>query len=284
LVIVDRTEDMFSCASHGGQPGWNAPLAHRILSTIRQAIPTNESTGPSQLTNDVEILPTTLSAHIEGISTASGSVLDRPFSAVSGLPLSLKPSIFVDTDAGPDMTALQLSILAGTEEQGKIRLCDALKAAIIESKAVGPAPKKRGLGAEVLALVQSLTAAPATATESKHSSEHRNAYNVDACIQYQSLLAVALAVVEAMQRSSNKQFYHVCPWRCSYDTRAAREAELDTLIGLKGKSMSQCMHFIADSVSSKKQIAPTAVSGAKPQQTDDSGVTDLIHIFLQITR
>jgi len=54
-------------------------------------------------------------------------------------------------------------------------------------------------------------------------------YSSATCARNQSLLSLTLAVVEAMQRSSGKQFTSLCTWQCAYDVRSARESELDDI-------------------------------------------------------
>jgi hypothetical protein len=49
------------------------------------------------------------------------------------------------------------------------------------------------------------------------------------CLRSQGLLSVSLAVVEAMQRSSGKQFAAICDWQCAFDVRGAREAVLEKI-------------------------------------------------------
>ena len=70
--------------------------------------------------------------------------------------------------------------------------------------------KKRGPGAETLALAQLLLSQTEAAPL--------------------RLLGLASTIIESMQRSSGKQWAQVCNWRCSFEVREARERALAHLV------------------------------------------------------
>jgi hypothetical protein len=77
--------------------------------------------------------------------------------AVSGMKGVTDAEVF-DHD---DITLLRQALFSGSEEEGRQLLCAALLAAIKKFKGQPPVSKRgRGLGAEVLALVQALSASP----------------------------------------------------------------------------------------------------------------------------
>jgi hypothetical protein len=85
------------------------------------------------------------------------------------------------------------AMLAGGEEAGRSALCEALRALVLQRGGTLPPPKKRGVGAEVLGLVNSLL-----------QSSHSEGSDV---LASQGVLAWALAVIDSMQRSSTKQLH-----------------------------------------------------------------------------
>lgn len=293
LIIIDRNEDLFTCCSHGD----NAPLAHRIMSTIvdssllkrdsnsndtSKSIKTcnNKSISVLKPNQDIAMLKNTLQDHSslwqctipsketsktiskksksqsqlsQLLSTQSKrSPLMCPFSAVSGLPVPLPVSLFslTATSMSSDslFSSLFLSILTQPEDQSFSQLTATLKNLIaIEngSEIISP-KKKRGYGAEVLALVQLFITCPgnisisestldsqATTRESSQrdiaaikADIDRLGYNPKLCIKYNAILSLCYSVIEAMQRSSSKQLSSVCPWKLSYESRTACEESL----------------------------------------------------------
>ena len=141
-------------------------------------------------------------------------------------------------DNNNDMALLHQAIFAASEEEGRRLLCSALTAKILMYNGVLPVSKKgRGLGAEVLSLVQALIVASGTGCvgygsnskimdsgsssknmESGSSSKNKESgsesveiipklgFDVSTCRSTQTLLSFSMLVVEAMQRSSKKQF------------------------------------------------------------------------------
>jgi hypothetical protein len=129
------------------------------------------------------------SSSIRGAEKAFESDVDRlykPFPAVSALSLQLSMSLCLPlsnvppssstanapssrtlgansdhTDLDDEIGQLRHALFAGTEEEGRQLLCAALSSRIKLFNGVVPASKRgRGLGAEVLALVQALIASP----------------------------------------------------------------------------------------------------------------------------
>lgn len=307
LLLIDRTQDLYSPCSHSGEtskgtPGsgqlLTPPLAHRILCTLlRGNNSTDNNTGGSDrrsngngnnndssnsncIAYDINLLPpfnvSTIKMPSDSSSSSSSTdggnpaieldYLRKSFPAVSSLALQLPMSLFLpefnsdnhndndnksssssssgsgsgtgrssssssstDNDNDNDMTSLHRAIFASSEEEGRRLLCAALTAKIVLFKGILPISKKgRGLGAEVLALVQALVIAPGSGgvgygsssinMESSsrsglvgRSSGHMGlnskiGFNPKTCLSTQTLLSFSMLVVEAMQRSSKKQF------------------------------------------------------------------------------
>jgi hypothetical protein len=120
------------------------------------------------------------------------------------------------------------------EETFQSTLCSLLSSIIDRERGKQPLPpkKKRGIGAEVLALIQELIRSPggtaaATATAAvgddspfrKDNAIKSLQYSVPVCIRHAALISLSYSVIECMQRSSPKQFHSVCSWQCSFEER-----------------------------------------------------------------
>lgn len=241
---------------------------------------------------------------------------NKPLSALANLPLQLNPSIMYAMPNELNKTKeVSYSIMCGTEEEGKARLCKSLKDAITAEGGVLPPAKKRGLGAEVLACTQALLQTPLSTTatspsepvteqnkeEFQNYADYRNntktglGFNFAVATRSHGLLSVSLAVIEAMQRSSGKQFQALCDWQCSFYVRTAREAELDE-IAHKFQDFDVCMaHIMSYFLPNNKAVTITdkVVSGdssslkSKEKEKDalaTSGPVDLVHILVQLVR
>jgi len=259
---------------------------------------------------------TTNTMHTDNNTTKSGN-WNVPMSALANLPLQLTPSLLYkplttttsSASNTPSNTTSNTThpvvahLLAGTEEAGRAALCGEIKTAITANSGVLPPPKKRGLGAEMLACAQALIAAPGSGTN-----------NNTATTTAIPLLSLTYTVIECMQRSSQKQLPALCSWQCAYDVRTAREAELNT-IAVKMDDYEVCVahlctYFISGSstsdnsggtsstVSSPKRSTNTntsasggldRVSSAKSvvsekEAPSTAGPVDVVHILVQLLR
>ena len=140
------------------------------------------------------------------------------------------------------LSSLEFSLFAEAEDRGRAVLVTLLSNSIRECGGTLPPPKVRGLGAEILALMQALIVSPGTGGAGGAGAAGAGGagagkggvgYVPLTCMKYHSLLTVAGAVVEAMQRSSGKQMQQQLSvvlgseqWQCAYDTRASREMRL----------------------------------------------------------
>ena len=98
--------------------------------------------------------------------------LRSPMSALAALPLQTLPSLCLGgatlrlppprlrDSTEKDLCGLARALLVGGEEEGRAALCEALRARVVIEGGQLPPNKKRGLGAEVLALTQALVQAP----------------------------------------------------------------------------------------------------------------------------
>lgn len=154
----------------------------------------------------------------------AASALLSPLSALSLLPFPLLPSIvppYADsTSARSARNSLFLhAMFAQSEERGREALGGALKKLLPpeekeEEDERGTSPstkkkKKKGLGAEMLGLVQTVTSTSCTSQQEQQQQEDGSSwgegYSPGVVQEHAGLLCWALAVVEAMQRSSSKQ-------------------------------------------------------------------------------
>ena len=320
LVLVDRTEDLLSPASSGSAATDGASsLAHRILNTLNycQYHSTSTETRSGSSTESMRSLRCNivleapilreeslnnvlLQLGASGLPCTSSSTGDSgdcskdwntPMTALTNLPLQLNPSLIpssAELGAGADVSR---AAMVGSEEFGKTAICSALRRAISAEGGTLPPAKKRGLGAEGLALVQALIQAPGIPTPRSRSPGPVEAgsaqeedwemvqasdtyrsdlkaglgYNYAVCMRYQNLLTLSLAVIESMQRSSGKQFAQLCAWQCAYDVRTAREIELDRT-ARKYQDFDICIaHLMTYFLTSKATTSTTAaVAGDQP--------------------
>lgn len=191
-----------------------------------------------------------------GGDVSSSSVLLSPMSAVSQLSLPLQPSIAPPFQGPLDDSTCDEVILernaqfmhtmfAQSEERGRDVLGGALRELgapelKIEDESA-PRKSKKGLGAEMLALVSDATACRHLAVDGQNDGPGALLpYRPDVLHENPGLLSWALAVIEAMQRSSGKQLTaHLCKngaghssdrssnlvGRASFELRAQREGD-----------------------------------------------------------
>eukprot|EP01038_Epipyxis_sp_PR26KG_P007461 gene7461-10171_t len=223
LIIIDRSEDYYTPSSFHHE----SPLAHRVSSILK-------ANQCAEI--DIEI-KSNLIHFSSGEEPIVDDALHQPMSGLSNLSLPTTPSLcYRQSDAMTEkdlqnIETLNYSIMAKKEEEGQKEMCSQLASLISIENGTQPPPKKRGVGAAVLALVQSLIESPGL-----HSNGIDNdikeilGYNPSLCVKYNNMINLAASIIEAMQRSSNKQFSTLCSWQCSYDVRAARDAELEAVI------------------------------------------------------
>lgn len=271
-------------------------------------------------------LPPSVAAEMS--DTCGIATWNIPLSALSNLPLQLNPSLQYnvsstakDSRSSDHDNKLLQKIMAGTEEAGKGTLCADIKQRIVAENGQLPPNKKRGLGAEVLAFTQALISAPGaspascpkaecTAGEEIAFAQYRGdytptglGYNYSVCLRSQPLLSLGLAVIESMQRSSGKQFQLLCDWQCAYDTRTAREVELDQMARkfddfdiciahvmsyfLPGKAVVDAGSVNTDGqgqVLKTKSSTNKLTAGADKEAAPTAGPVDVVHILVQTIR
>ena len=285
LVIIDRTADLWTPSSHYA----GVPLAHRALSTLPrlQGTKTGGEGQPSELgladisflnsimsiSNNESVLSTkSMSPHMP-IPTTNGETISLyPSSAVGGLQLYISPSILVERH----LLDLRRAVLAGSEEEGRAALCSELEQRVRRYGGTLPPPKKRGLGAAVLALVQALLRAPGGEPEVE-SKDARSGRAKTVAAKCADVLSPSLATIEAMQRSSATQQKHGSTMshnRSTYDVRSKLEAEVDAAtdrLGADGGIAVLLQHLLRGSTTSADGVA--------------AGFTiDLQHMLLVVVR
>jgi hypothetical protein len=231
LVLIDRTIDLFTPSSHDPSP----PLAQRVKCTLQQTkLPHLESLDIS-LTQSLTAL---LSAEDANLSShPSHHPISSPLSAVSALPIPITPSIappYLCPPQDPSANDLFMNAMFATsEEAGKGILYEALRKTIAESNGTLPPSKKRGIGAELLGLVNAILSSP-----SRGGADHSSPpYNVNLCVESSGLLSWSLALIDSLQRSSTKQLQshlsslpeeaqHLLRCMSSYEMKSTRERVL----------------------------------------------------------
>lgn len=158
--------------------------------------------------------------------------------------------------SGIEIERLRQMMFHSSEEQFFTSLCKALASVIGENGGVMPPVKKRGMGAEIMALVQALISSPGhkEINGAKATAQHMSAgvrgnkysrprliditasaiktkssfYNESLVIQQLPLLTLSYAFIECMQRSSAKQFEsrQGLEWLLSFETKVSREVSL----------------------------------------------------------
>ena len=326
LLLIDRTEDLFSPTSHGASAA--SPLAHRVLCALGRQVdlrPTAAATGAAETYPLCDVgVSSALQAETFALTQTGACDIawaDRPFGAVAGLSIDVASSICPQHVRGPHeatgsqqppspsltvLPALHRLLVSGSEEDLRTALVAALKAAIAHHGGSMPPPKKRGTGAEVLALVQSLLAAPGAGAGAGSAARP----SVRVCLDEQPLLTLAATVIEAMQRSASKpsapapsapsppsvpstQVHHgvLAGWQASFDVRGARERALEDLLQPSMASFAECVPFLVSFLQAPLAAAASAsASQAPPAQArarlEDpcAGPADVSHLLLQAVR
>lgn len=237
LIVIDRIEDLFTPILMGG----DQPVLHRVLNAIKtdaaQAYATDSSGEMTAATiaanDDAEVLVDialkpdwlhalhTASSDDPSVSSdkqrTDSAAVSSPMNGVSTLAVHHVPSLCYLSSDG-----LLPSLMTDSEDVGRGRLVDTLKQHIRDERGTLPPAKKRGIGAEILALVQSLLKAPGKEQPVVGGDTPPVLAPI---VRTQSLLALAATVIETMQRSSAKQFASVCAWKAALDTRISRESD-----------------------------------------------------------
>jgi hypothetical protein len=203
----------------------------------------------------------------------------QPMSAVSNLPFKTNTSICYkkteevfynkvlsdeknyNTQKTESSSTLDTNLMhdyfASSEEDFKNNICKEFLKRIKIENGVEPVSKKRGFGAEILALTMSLMEARGLTFSEEYNEiflhkqlkedENKNVlnklygnlsklqksdeleflndvrYNPHVCLRSNSLLALSFTVIETMQRSSTKQFIQLCEFQNSFETKVQFE-------------------------------------------------------------
>lgn len=202
--------------------------------------------------------------------------MNRPLSAVAALPIAIDPSIA--PPPGPSGSssddAFLRAMFACSEETGKLDLYERLRERVVAEGGTLPPAKRRGVGAEVLGLVNALVAT---------IPEGVGQQGPVLCCQ--GLTAWAMAVIDSMQRSSVKQLQAHLQAQgventslAPFEQRAAHEQEMLLTVAQQYQlgivtSPAVLLDVIMD------------ITGLKPSEDDQKGVNkcvDLKHALLLI--
>lgn len=249
LIIIDRSADIFTPSSHSDA---SSPLLHRVLSTNsrmkiayefeKAKLDTDLSTILTNINNssvsllDIELNSTFLAQPLAPDFIPSEA--NFTMSGISSLPVQIVPSICClpigepvtgideSIDIQRDFSSVWRSFASDPEDIGRASLVEIFTRYITIEGGVLPPPKKRGLGAELLALAQALIASPGlTQPKSSHLK-----FNSKICDKYISLLSLSFAIIDSLQRSSAKQFKQfnesIRPWCASFEGRMFFEQRL----------------------------------------------------------
>jgi hypothetical protein len=230
LVLIDRWEDLFTPLVAAGNP---QSIAHRVLNTLK--IPSVKSdVNDSVQSKDIDIhltpkwlnnIQSEYQVDSDQPKETSAQKFSLPLSAVATLGFKTIPSLCYRSSDLEDTLSMRFKLMAATEDEGRTALCDELKRKIAEENGTLPPAKKRGFGAEISALLQSLMEASGS---DSGSSKGESQINAVVCSRSDSLISLASAVIDAMQRSSPKQFIQLTDWKSSFDERIQRDIELLT--------------------------------------------------------
>lgn len=326
LVLIDRSEDLFTPLANSG----THPLAHRIFNTLKcfQYSETVEDWNCGKEYNyDLSVTNSTAALTARTISATARRITSRkklpmllPMSGLAQLSIPISPSLrysfekdlfFQRVSGREDLRIIAeregysledhennrtlLELLSGNEDDGRDFLVRNLKVRIAIENGKLPPPKKRGLGAEILALTQALLDAPGEAASAKEQQLtgkiSTGALSARTSIHSYGVLSLAAAVVESMQRSSSKQFPSICKWQCGYETRAAREADMQNRIQTRRCDFDVCLSLLNSQLSSRliakpREVGDSPRKGAEKEKagSSDADVVDLVHTLTQIIR
>lgn len=295
VIIVDRIEDLFTPTSH--HPSDNTPLAHRIFNTIGKHNYFNSSGNiASDVEVDISLQPSTIyeQEKVSGQPSTDGDKRDQrdplssPFSALAALPLHLPPTLLSSANSLRESSAgsnVMNIVLTASEDAARVAIIDILRKAIeSESGTLPPSGKKRGFGAEMLAYVQALIISPGHSQTVDKDMISTLGYNPTVCLAYESILSVAIATIEAMQRSSSKQFSVVCHWMQSYDARSTKESEVSKHLQKLIRTDLGKSSLSLEDAEIEKRIIFSEVMRALSQDCHGSQPVDILFVMLQIVR
>lgn len=260
LLVIDRSADLFTPASTAA----GSTLFARMMATVERQtgsmdLPpyveraTVEETalvvpepGHRYPMLDIDLQPPMLHPsllHSCGDADSSQYTL----SGLANLPVQIMPSICipqkqefkecaeskeseasVDT-ADVDMNEIWEYFLSRSEEETRAMLCAALKQCIEAENGSLPPNKKRGFGAELLALVTSLVCSPGEGIE--HTvAPSKQKYNPQICLKYLKVLCFTTSIIDSLQRSSSKQFKlsfaDLGAWKTSFEDRCLADSRV----------------------------------------------------------
>lgn len=300
LLLLDRTEDLFTPSSHSP-----SPLAHRILSTLPRTVGTylaavdDDSGDRHGLTQPAVIQKTYPLCDVDVCSAVIAEIasypddaglratgVDLPLAALSSLPYELNPSIcgctgWTNCDASSKINELYGALYTRSEEDSRAMLVSSLKDAIVRQGAKEPPPKKRGYGAEILAYTQALMG--------------NGKRGIKACVQERELLAICGTVIESMQRSASKAAAAtgkgsspsingvLAGWQCSFEVKAARERALDDILQAALSSFAECVPFLL-SFLHPEMCSKTKASESSTNTDPCMGPPDVAHLLTLCTR
>jgi hypothetical protein len=238
LLIIDRCEDLFTpCAYRLSE---STPICQRITGTLYGSITSPENQAapvqhPSIQHPSMRLQSSIINGEADDKENDEDSLMTT-FSALSALPLPLDPIVIPSGEifSSPIVQKICNSLATESEEKTRVELLNALQELIKAEHGVVPTQsKKRGYGAEVLVYVQAFLVCPgneASRTKVPAAIINRLGYNPKICLKHKLLLQIAYAVIEAMQRSSAKQYAQRCAWKLSYEAIASKEQLLMSTI------------------------------------------------------
>lgn len=284
LVLIDRLEDIPTVLSALGPQS----IAQRVLNTCRIAHDANPYRPSFDCKLDLSVQHPLFTS---GSDNATSS-LCQPRSALAGLPF--KPPLSLCTSR-----ALRPSVFVLPEDDGREKLISTLRGRI-EGEGGTFVVKKRGVGAEMLALATALIESPGSEAERSRTWPQNLGFSPCVAVRRCSEISVALAYVEAMQRSAAKQFTGT--YRAAYDVRAARESNMVQELFKTGPAgaLTTLAHLYRSmdthSQSSSALTGKGTTSGGPKSPTrkapgkeaakseEDSGPVDLCHFLTLLAR
>lgn len=249
LLIVDRTVDL--CTPASTSPTAESSVLARVFATIsrqhgemhvpayveRPPEATNEYCAERFSMFDVDLQSAALYPRLNesvGTNSSNDDAAQFTLSGLAGLPVQVVPTICkpqskrdrIDVDiVSQEMEIIWKASLTEPEEETRVLLCDALKRFIESEQGKMPPPKKRGFGAELLALVNSLISSPGGECNTPVNKDRK--YNPMVCLKYVAFLSFTASIIDALQRSSSKQFKASFPdlgiWKASFEDRCTYE-------------------------------------------------------------
>jgi hypothetical protein len=186
IILLDRTVDLATPTVHGGG---ECPLLQRILDCLPRTgvrvVDDIAQSGPVSAPNLLDV-GVQLPLLFPGLGLPSGNLdseKNGALKAVSTYKCQLPPSWCHPGSSAADRVVSALA--SATEDKGHAVLCTALEGVARTEGCRLPPPKKRGMGAAIFALLTSLS----------QDSDLP-------CLRHCSLVQLALAAVEALQRTA----------------------------------------------------------------------------------